>query len=154
MSHPHPLFPQEVDVGAGFFTVLSDRSSAVDYSAHLGADTYTVLMRTPRHFSKADSLIAPFSRQVWLAILAACLLMGPALWVFVNRLRPIGLRAARADRANRDDRADRADRGQGQDERLPLRMCYWFVYGALLKQGFTTDPKSGNEGGEDSQTWI
>ncbi len=38
--------------------------SAVDYSRFLGEDTYTVLMATPNHFSKADSLIAPFSRQV------------------------------------------------------------------------------------------
>ena len=44
---------------------MEERTKVVDYSSYLGSDTYTILMKTPNHFSKADSLIAPFSRQAW-----------------------------------------------------------------------------------------
>ena len=115
----------EVDFGAGLFSVTESRVAKVDYSRFLGEDTFTILMRTPKHFSKADSLIAPFSRDVWLAILASCIFMGPVLYVFIHRL----------------------DWRKSGEENLGLSLprCYWFVYGALLKQGSTVDPKSGKK---------
>lgn len=58
------LIRQEIDVGVGTFNVLEDRLNVVDFSTFLGFDTYTILMRSPEHVSKQDSLIAPFSRQV------------------------------------------------------------------------------------------
>ena len=41
-----------------------ERVSAVDFSAFLGVDSFTILMRTQKHYSKADSLLAPFTRNV------------------------------------------------------------------------------------------
>ncbi len=118
---------------------MEERTGTVEYSRFLGDDTYTILMRTPNHFSKADSLIAPFSKQVWLVILLSSVLMGPILWVFINQLQPLARKEAIEEKKIVDSNADtEADNG-----RLSLKMCYWFVYGALLKQGFTRDPKSG-----------
>ena len=44
--------------------MTADRAYAVDYSRFIDSDTFTILMRTPKHFSKADSLLAPFTRNV------------------------------------------------------------------------------------------
>ena len=60
--------------------------------------------------------------QVWLSILASCLTMGPILYVFINRIQP--------------DRLGSFG--------LSIQRCYWFVYGALLKQGSSLEPRSGN----------
>ncbi|XP_059079423.1 glutamate receptor ionotropic, kainate glr-3-like [Tigriopus californicus] len=80
-------------------------------------------MKTPFRAQKADSLIAPFSRDVWFVILASCILMGPLLYLFVAHLEP---RAKTVPTT----------------ERYSLKNCYWFVYGALLKQGSSLDPSS------------
>ena len=53
-----------MDIGLGQFVIMADRLEAVDFSRYLGAETFTILMKTPSHISKADSLIAPFSRDV------------------------------------------------------------------------------------------
>ena len=53
-----------VDIGAGLFNVMEERFEKVDYSRFVGEDTFTILMKSEKHFSKADSLIAPFSRDV------------------------------------------------------------------------------------------
>ncbi len=71
---------------------------------------------------------------MWFVILASCVLMGPVLWVFVNRLQPMA-RPPPGEKKRKEE--------EEEDGPLSLKMCYWFVYGALLKQGFTSDPKSG-----------
>ena len=70
-----------------------------------------------------------------MVILASSVLMGPILCVFINRLQPL----ARRGRRKGEEEEEREEVG----EPLSMKMCYWFVYGALLKQGFTKDPKSG-----------
>ena len=53
-----------VDIGAGLFNLMESRAELVEYSRFVGEDTFTILMKSEKHFSKADSLIAPFSRDV------------------------------------------------------------------------------------------
>lgn len=48
----------------GAFNVLESRLSSVEFSRFLGFHKHTILMKTPFHSKKADSLIAPFSRDV------------------------------------------------------------------------------------------
>ena len=71
---------------------------------------------------------------MWLVILVSCILMGPVLWIFINRLQPL---------ATRGRKVEPPVEARMEREGMSLKMCYWFVYGALLKQGFTSDPKSG-----------
>ena len=51
-------------MGAGLFTVLEDRRRVVDFSRIFGREEVTILMRTPERASKADSLLAPFKKEV------------------------------------------------------------------------------------------
>ena len=50
--------------------------------------------------------------------------MGPLLYIFINRLEPLVKKVP-------------------ENERYSMRNCYWFVYGALLKQGSALEPSSG-----------
>jgi hypothetical protein len=59
-------------------------------------------------------------------ILASSLLMGVIIYFFVNTFQS-------------------RIRDTGDGKTLTLMNCYWFVYGALLKQGFTVDPSSGKK---------
>ena len=51
-------------MGAGLFTVLEARRKVVDFSRIFGREEVTILMRTPERASKADSLLAPFNKEV------------------------------------------------------------------------------------------
>jgi hypothetical protein len=51
-------------LGAGLFTVLEARRKVVDFSRIFGREEVTILMRTPERASKADSLLAPFNKEV------------------------------------------------------------------------------------------
>ena len=62
--------------------------------------------------------------QAWLWILLTSLSMGILLHFFIHRVEPYV-------------------HGSKIDGNLTLKTCYWFVYGAILKQGFTLDPKTG-----------
>ena len=63
--------------------------------------------------------------QVWLVIIMSCIFMGPLLYMFVNYLHPMV-------------------RPKKDCDKLNLQMSYWFVYGAMLKQGSTREPRTGN----------
>ena len=54
------------------------------------------------------------------------------MYVFINLLQPLARHSKRSG-SNEDDGCDR----------MTLQRCYWFVYGALLKQGSTLEPRSG-----------
>ena len=55
----------EVDIGAGDFTIMEQRQEVVDYSDYTGVEAYSIMMKTPSpHFSKTDTIIAPFSPLV------------------------------------------------------------------------------------------
>ena len=51
-------------MGAGLFTVLPDRVKAVDFTRIFGREEMSILMRRPKRASKADSLLAPFNKEV------------------------------------------------------------------------------------------
>ena len=53
--------------------------------------------------------------------------MGPLIYFFVNRLEPLVKEIP-------------------SNELYSLQKCYWFVYGALLKQGSPLEPSSGITG--------
>ena len=65
-----------------------------------------------------------------MTILASCLFMAVLIYVFVNKFQ----RWIRGEHAN--------DGSDGQTT-LSLKECFWFVYGAMLRQGATVDPASG-----------
>eukprot|EP00094_Tigriopus_californicus_P005660 TCALIF_05455-PA protein Name:"Protein of unknown function" AED:0.13 eAED:0.13 QI:125/1/0.33/1/1/1/3/0/235 len=54
----------EIDLVLGAFNVLESRLSNVEFSRFFGFHKHTIVMKTPFRAQKADSLIAPFSRDV------------------------------------------------------------------------------------------
>lgn len=70
-----------------------------------------------------SGLLAPFNKNVWLLIIVSLLGVGPVLW-FIMLLRA---------RMCKDEK----------QMVFSLPSCMWFVYGALLKQGSTLNPRTG-----------
>ena len=63
------------------------------------------------------------SFQVWICILASCIFMGSFIYIFTRWFDNIFSNSPR---------------------KLSISEVYWFIYGAILRQGSTIDPKSSN----------
>jgi len=72
--------------------------------------------------------------KVWLILFLTVILMGPIMHIFINYLQPLA-----------------RPRGERDVLLSSLGECYWFVYGAVLRQGSNAIPNSsecvGEEGG-------
>ena len=62
--------------------------------------------------------------QVWLCILSSCIFMGSFIYIFTRWFDNIFSYSPR---------------------KLSLSEIYWFIYGAILRQGSTIDPKSSSK---------
>lgn len=61
----HVFFRKEADVGLGLFSVIEERMEIVEYSAYLGCDTFTILMKNAvQAGAKRNAIIAPFEWKV------------------------------------------------------------------------------------------
>ena len=112
----------EVDLGGGLFSMMEDRQRVVDFSASIGVEGYSIMMKTPKK-AKTKNVLTPFSLTVWIVILVSAVLMSLIMYVFINVFeKKIGV-------------------GDSLDK-FSLAQLSWFVYGALVKQGSTLAPSS------------
>lgn len=117
---------QEVDVGAAFLPVFPYISNHLHFSISLSKAEWVVLMKRPPVSATGSGLSAPFTFQVWLLILVSLFAVGPIIYLLIL----LQTRLCKTD----------------DNPIYPLPSCVWFVYGALLKQGSTLSPKTGNLG--------
>ncbi|KAL1509194.1 hypothetical protein ABEB36_003967 [Hypothenemus hampei] len=126
------LLKKVADVAAAFLP--QQYSDEIEYSRNLDTAQWVVLMKRPGESATGAGLLAPFTQQVWGLIIASLLGVGPILWVIIL------LRA----RMCKDD----------NDIVFSLPSCMWFVYGALLKQGSTLNPRTDSSRILFSTWWI
>ncbi|KAF5281304.1 hypothetical protein FQR65_LT14765 [Abscondita terminalis] len=107
-------------MAAAFLPVLPVHNEIVDFSPTLDVGEWVVLMKRPLESATGSGLLAPFTIDVWIIILATLLFIAPVVSLFIvlhKRLCP----------------------GE-QDLTHSLHACMWFVYGALVKQGSVMFP--------------
>lgn len=120
----------------GLFSLVQERLEVVNYTQFLGSDTFTILMKNIERVSKVESIIAPFHKhvsmhfylalasqnlrcvvdKVWICILLAIVSMGPLIYI-LTAVQP--------------------------HQKMSVWQIYWYIIGALLRQGSTLDPKKG-----------
>ncbi|XP_043190105.1 glutamate receptor ionotropic, delta-2-like isoform X2 [Amphibalanus amphitrite] len=116
------LVRKEVNMTASFLAATSGRIDAVAFGQTVGHSQIGLLIQRPTAQTRDDSLLAPFTSQVWIVILLSMLLMGPLIWLIIR---------FRVWLAPGDVHLNRI---------IPLTSCIWFVYGGLMKQGTTLQP--------------
>lgn len=82
-------------------------------------------MQRPQESASNNGLLAPFTFYVWLLILLSLTTVGPIIYFMIKLHLKLCPRDAQ--------------------DMFSLPSCIWFVYGALLKQGSTLSPITGNE---------
>lgn len=82
-------------------------------------------MNRPKESATGSGLLAPFTTPVWILIICSILIVGPIIYLLIL----IQARLCKDD----------------NNTVYPLPSCVWFVYGALLKQGCTLNPKTGEK---------
>jgi len=83
-----------------------------------------MIMLRPTDSSNGSGLLAPFDSAVWVLILLSLLAVGPIIYLLIIIRYKL----------TKDN----------SQKTYPLPHCVWFVYGALMKQGSTLSPLSGN----------
>ncbi|CAG9761963.1 unnamed protein product [Ceutorhynchus assimilis] len=127
------LLDKVVDVAAAFLPI--QYSDIVTYSRSLDTAQWVVLMSRPQESASGSRLLAPFTATVWTLIIISLLVVGPVLWLLIF---------LRAKILCKDD----------HDVVFSLPVCMWFVYGALLKQGSTLNPRTDSSRILFSTWWI
>ncbi|XP_014253533.1 glutamate receptor ionotropic, kainate 2 [Cimex lectularius] len=116
------LVNMEADMVAAFLPVLPQSHQYITWGVELYQASYYVLMKRPADSNTGSGLLAPFDSAVWVLILISLLAVGPIMYL-VMWLRM---------KLCRDEYA----------QVFPLPSCVWFVYGALMKQGSTLNPRT------------
>ncbi|XP_030750751.1 glutamate receptor ionotropic, delta-2 [Sitophilus oryzae] len=126
------LINQKVHIAAAFLPI--QYNDVVEYSRGLDTAQWVVLMKRPKESATGSGLLAPFTATVWTLIIISLLAVGPILYIVVF---------LRAKICKDDD-----------DIVFSLPACMWFVYGALLKQGSTLNPRTDSSRILFSTWWI
>ncbi|XP_047989105.1 glutamate receptor ionotropic, delta-2 isoform X2 [Leguminivora glycinivorella] len=111
----------EVDMAAAFLPIAYKYQQFADFSSILDRGVWMMMLQRPKESAAGSGLLAPFEIQVWYLILAAVLSYGPCI-TFLTYLR---------SKLVRDG-----------EKNISLSPSFWFVYGALLKQGTTLAPEA------------
>nr|CAI5851554.1 unnamed protein product [Callosobruchus analis] len=106
--------------------MITTKIDNVTYSRSLDTADWSILLRRPKESAQGSGLLAPFDGAVWALIVVSVLAVGPIIHILIA----IGWRAITSP-ADGDD-----------IKQYNLSNCMWFVYGALLKQGSTLNPKT------------
>lgn len=80
-------------------------------------------MKRPPESATSSGLLAPFTLYVWLLILLSLTAVGPIIYLMIK----LHIKFCPID----------------EQDMFSLPACIWFVYGALLKQGSTLSPLTG-----------
>ncbi|KAI5733654.1 hypothetical protein M8J76_014282 [Diaphorina citri] len=94
------------------------------WGIELGQSQYVVMMKRPHESATGSGLLAPFEIEVWFLILISLVLIGPIMHAIMRVRRWLS---------------------GTQSELYPISACTWFVYGALMKQGSTLNPRTGEK---------
>ncbi|CAH1104855.1 unnamed protein product [Psylliodes chrysocephalus] len=128
------LETKKVDLAVAFLPIIENIRNEIVYSTSFDVAEWAVLMNRPDESATGSGLLAPFTTQVWILIIFSILVVGPIIFLMVL------LRA----RLCRDDKS----------EVYSLSTCLWFVYGALLKQGSTVNPRTDSSRLLFSTWWL
>nr|CAH7737197.1 unnamed protein product [Callosobruchus chinensis] len=120
------LDTQQADLIAGFLPMITTKFDNVTYSRSLDTADWSILLRRPKESAQGSGLLAPFDGAVWALIVVSVLAVGPIIHILIA----IGWRVITSPTEGDDTK------------QYNLSNCMWFVYGALLKQGSTLNPKT------------
>ncbi|KAK9869959.1 hypothetical protein WA026_006057 [Henosepilachna vigintioctopunctata] len=113
------LIDGQVNLSVAFMPVISQLRDKVHYSPSLDVGEWVVLMKRPSESATGTGLLAPFTLPVWCFIMLSLFLIGPIIYVMVYF---------------------RTRYCTDNEEHYSFLLCFWFVYGALLKQGSNLSP--------------
>ncbi|CAG9854178.1 unnamed protein product [Phyllotreta striolata] len=116
------LEKEEVDMAVAFLPIIESIRNEIVYSTSFDVAEWVVLMNRPKESATGSGLLAPFTTEVWIMIIFSILTVGPLIFLMV---------LIRARLCKNDD-----------SDVYSLSTCLWFVYGALLKQGSTVNPRT------------
>lgn len=113
---------QKADITAAFLPIINEFRDDIQYSFSLDKTEWVVLMNRPHESANGSGLLSPFTTPVWILIVLSILIVGPIIYLLMK----IQAKLCRDDGY----------------KVYALDSCVWFVYGALLKQGSTLNPKA------------
>ncbi|XP_043266961.1 probable glutamate receptor isoform X2 [Venturia canescens] len=114
------LYQKKVDMAVAFIPVLENFFHLCEFSSIQETIPITFMMVRPLESATGQGILAPFSDIVWYYILGSWIIFGPIMYIL------IWCRSKVPD-------------GE-KHEAYSFPTCVWFTYGALLKQGTTTEP--------------
>ncbi|CAH1993607.1 unnamed protein product [Acanthoscelides obtectus] len=120
------LDTQQADIIAGFLPMITTKKDNVSYSRSLDTADWSILLLRPKESAQGSGLLAPFDGPVWALIVVSVLAVGPIIHILIA----VGWRFAISHEEG------------DNSKQYSLERCMWFVYGALLKQGSTLNPKT------------
>ncbi|KAK6637465.1 hypothetical protein RUM44_007882 [Polyplax serrata] len=118
---------KEVDLAVTFIPIITALREIVSYSVPLSQFEWVLLMARPTASASQSGLLAPFQGEVWVCILISLIIAGPVFYL-ITYIR------ARFERK-------RTPFQNIPEDQYTLNSCYWFAYGALMKQGSTLSPE-------------
>nr|ALR72540.1 ionotropic receptor IR5 [Colaphellus bowringi] len=128
------LEAKQADIAVSFLPVIESFRNDVVYSRVFDIAEWNVLMNRPKESATGSGLLAPFTTAVWILIIFSVLVVGPIMYLMI---------LIRAKMCKDDN-----------NKIFSLPSCMWFVYGALLKQGSTLNPKSDSSRILFSTWWL
>ncbi|KAK5643941.1 hypothetical protein RI129_007786 [Pyrocoelia pectoralis] len=115
------IHDEYVDLGAAFLPVTATYSKYANFSTILDMGQWVAVYKRPEELeSDGLGLLAPFTTNLWFSILFCMMLVGCTLYIILWIFKKF------------------CSKCKGRS----LMECLWFVYGALLKQGYTITPKT------------
>ncbi|XP_072376313.1 glutamate receptor ionotropic, delta-2 [Diabrotica undecimpunctata] len=116
------LEKDQVDIAVAFLPIIESIRNDIIFSTSFDTAEWAVLMNRPTESATGSGLLAPFTTPVWILIIFSILVVGPIIYIMIL----IQSRICKYD----------------DNEIYSLSTCMWFVYGALLKQGSTVNPRT------------
>ncbi|XP_067131934.1 glutamate receptor ionotropic, delta-1-like [Centruroides vittatus] len=107
------LVRQEADMNVAPFFLTYDRFRVIDYSSHLYFIHMKFIIKLPEPKTAWNSLILPFSFQIWIAIAVTLLIFGISLHKIMEKDNDLS----------------------GTNSHWPRRKIFWFLFGTLTFQG-------------------
>ena len=120
---------QEVDVTSAPLTRYEPREAVIDFTTvEIYLEYTTIMVAMPSADGDRLHLFTqPFSRSVWLAVVACVPVMGVALWVCAYAFARLAPAAAPPQPRPRD-----------HDTLTTITYAIWFAFASILKQGEAT----------------
>ncbi|KAG5899970.1 hypothetical protein JTB14_034541 [Gonioctena quinquepunctata] len=128
------LVTKEADMTVAFLPIIESFRNDITYSVSFDVADWNVLMNRPIDSATGSGLLAPFNTAVWILIIFSILVVGPIMYLLIL------IRA----RFCKDE----------ENHVFPLPSCMWFIYGALLKQGSTLNPRTDSSRILFSTWWL